>query len=84
MVIYAIFLCMQITGQCQQVEADRYSLGEWLPGTTYQSLEDCQFSIHRGYAQNRSPDKNGHFMIAKGMWYECLSRHVDTWEQPQQ
>ena len=83
MIIYAIFLCMQATRECQQVEAGRYALGGWLPGTTYQSLEDCQFAIHQGYARGSAPDKQGRFKIGNGMWYECLSRHVDTWQQPQ-
>lgn len=84
MTIYAIFLCMQISGACQQVEAGRYALGDWLPGTTYESIEDCRYEIHQRYAPGVAPDKQWRFKIASGTWYVCLERHVNTWEPPQQ
>lgn len=84
MAIYAIFLCMQATGQCQMVEGGRYSLGDYLPGTTYQSLDECRFAIHHEYAPTAPHDKKWRFKVGNGMWYVCLGRHVDTWEQPEQ
>ena len=84
MTVYAIFLCMQLSGDCQQVEAGRYSLGDWLPGTIYASIEDCRYAIHQKYAPNVAPDRQWRFKIRGDMWYVCLGRQVNAWEQPQE
>jgi len=46
---------------------------------TFRSLAECQ-----QYAKRVSglvtPPTNGRFPVPGGMWYECRSKHADTWQ----
>lgn len=75
MTIFAAFLCIQTLAFCElQAPPVFKSLKECkqflnqatkpIPGITQLTLIDGRFFV----GQNR------------GMWYECRSKHVDTWE----
>lgn len=84
MTLFAAFICSSL-GQCLAVQP------RWVDqvGTPhdivlYQSLEECQRfirSLYRGGPAPK-PDAQGRFPAQGGAWYECLARHVDTWQQP--
>ena len=90
MTIYAIFICAQLTGTCKVWNANITS-----QMTTYDSLSSCRTAIVTMFGTTLSsdtPDIQGRYPIngtedpntgAPDMWYQCLSRHVDTWKQPQ-
>lgn len=81
MTIFAIFFCMAVTGSCRPVDPPHYSLGYFMQGTVYRSLKDCQKAIERQYVSGPM-DSQGRVFVGQGMWYECLSRHVGTWQHP--
>lgn len=50
---------------------------------TYNTLTDCQ-KIAVRMSQKARPDQHGRYTIPGDMWYECRSKHVDTWESTSQ
>jgi len=48
-----------------------------MPNGTFATLAACQQYIGRKLG---TPDGNGHFSMANGMYYEWRSKHVETWE----
>lgn len=64
--IYAMFLCFKILGSCQ-------AMTEIFP-----TLDACHFRAKQMTPYKPTPD--GHFPVPPDMWYECRSKHVDTWE----
>jgi hypothetical protein len=67
MSIFALFFCVQTTCTMQG------------GGQTYGSLVACQ----RAAAATSgliTPPTNGRYGIPNGGWFECRSKHVDTWE----
>lgn len=82
MTIFALFLCFQAAGICQMQGASRVTFAGVMPDMTFNSLADCQDYARRVSGLiTRRPD--GRFPIPNGMWYECRSKHVDTWEPAQ-
>lgn len=80
MIIYAIFLCMQFTGSCRLIGPTGVKIeGQWVMTSTFPTLSDCQKAI--GHYVTTEP-RHGRYYAGNGMWYECLSRRVETW-QPQ-
>ncbi len=71
MSIFALFLCA--AGYCELVPI--------MPNGTFATLAACQEHIRRNLGT--SPDSNGHFRMANGMYYECRGKHVETWEPAQ-
>jgi hypothetical protein len=67
MTIFALFLCAM--GTCELVPI--------MPNGTFATLAACQQHIGRKLGAS---DRNGHFPMANGMYYECRSKHVETWE----
>ena len=76
--IYAIFLCFQVNGECQMYGAPRMQLGEYTTATTFVNVKACQDHISK--LTPYKPDAQGHSPVGQGMWYECRSKHVDTWQ----
>ncbi len=80
-IIYAIFFCMQAAQSCQPA-------GPLHPGpdgtltSFYGSLAACEKVV--ASMAGGAPLDHGRFYMDtdKTMWYQCLSRHVDTWQQP--
>ena len=83
MTIYALFLCIKATAMCQMQGQARNTFAGPMPATTYASLSDCQ-KFAAQITGRIEPTPDGHFPLNDGMWYECLSKHVDTWESPSQ
>jgi hypothetical protein len=80
--IYALFLCFKDLGTCQLEGAPRVTFAGVTPAMTFNSLAECQ-----GYAKRVTglitPPREGRFMVANGMWYECRGKPVDSWERVQ-
>jgi hypothetical protein len=70
-IIYALFLCAQATGSCSPYPT-------MAPPAIYKTLEECQASAKRVVPYR--PPEDGRYILAPGIWYECRSKHVDTWE----
>lgn len=78
MIIYAIFLCMQITGSCRLIGPTGVKIeGQWVMTSTFPTLSDCQKTIAQHYAPIEPT--HGRYYVGNGMWYECMSRRVETW-----
>lgn len=79
MTIYALFLCFQALGTCQMQGASRVTFSGVTPDMTFSSLAEC-----RQYAVRVSgiitPQTGSRINLPNGMWYECRSKHVETWE----
>jgi len=79
--IFALFLCVQATGQCLMQGAARMTFAGPMSAMTFQSLADCQ-----QYAKRVSglvtPPTNGRYLLPNntGMWYECRGKRVETWQ----
>jgi len=79
MTIFALFMCLQ--GHCTLQGGTRMTGDGLMPMTIYDSLEKCQeYATH--YVGGRAPDKDGHMLIMgnPAQWFECRSKHVETWE----
>jgi hypothetical protein len=76
--IYAVFFCMRITDSCKMIDGPHMSLNMYMPGTVYNRLSECMEGAQR-YSPEY-PDEDGRLMNGPDMWYECRSRHIDTWE----
>jgi hypothetical protein len=76
--IYALFLCFQASGMCQMQGASRATFAGVTQDMTFGGLAECQ-----QYAKRVSglitPPTAGRFPLPNGMWYECRSKHVNTW-----
>ncbi len=78
--IYALFLCIQAAGICQMQGHARMTYAGMMPAMTFNSLAECQQYAKRVSGLITPPD-NGRYLIPPGnMWYECRSKHVETWE----
>ena len=66
-------------GACELQGAPRMTVVGMLPGKFYHTLAECQRAAER-VSGVQVPLGNGHFPIANGMYYECRSKHVETWE----
>jgi hypothetical protein len=86
MLIYAVFMCLATTGTCSPMS------GNIGPVRTYQSLKDCQMEARM--FSHSGPDKHGRFFVttwdesgkshaSTQQWFECRSRHVETWNSAQ-
>jgi hypothetical protein len=68
MTIFAVFMCFQASGMCRAAD------------TMYRSLAECeqQAQILSGVVK----PTRGRFESpgGAGVWYECRSKHVDTWQ----
>jgi hypothetical protein len=83
--IFALFLCIQATGTCQMQGAPRMTFAGMTPAITFNSLADCEkYSTrvggHPGMLDKGRIAINGVDLANPKMWYECRSKHVDTWE----
>jgi hypothetical protein len=69
MTIYAMFLCFQASGMCRS------------PNAPLRSLAECEQQAQT-YSGVIRPNSRGRFEVpgGAGMWYECRSKHVDTWQ----
>lgn len=78
--IFALFFCMQVTGQCQIV--DQSWVGRMQGPLTFSTLIDCQaLAIRMSHLEK--PDEHGRYVIgltSNPQWYECRSKHVETWQ----
>ena len=81
MVIYAIFFCLQAAQSCEpagplHVDAQ----GNF--SSVYDSLAACEKGV--AALTGGTPLEDGRYYLDtdKTQWYQCLSRHVDTWQQP--
>jgi len=79
MTIFALFYCIVGTNVCQMYGAPRVTFAGPTPAITFSSLKQCaQFgqrvSGHVLFAEN------GKYPMPNGSWFECRSRHVDTWQ----
>jgi hypothetical protein len=83
MLIYAIFLCMQATQSCD-IQSSFTDLDGSSTPAVYRSLADCESAIVQRVPGGAGKPDHGRFYwdTDKSIWYECLSRRVDTWEQP--
>jgi hypothetical protein len=77
--IYAIFLCFQVNGECQMYGAPRMQLGEYTAAITFVNAKACQEYISSRLTPYK-PNAQGRSTAGPGMWYECRSKHVDTWQ----
>lgn len=80
-IIYVIFLCMQAMQSCEQagpLHVDASGNYSYL----YDSLATCEKGV--AALTGGTPLDHGRFYLdtAKTEWYQCLARHVDTWQQP--
>jgi hypothetical protein len=67
MTVYAVFLCMAVTGQCQSADPAYVNImGYPTGGTVYRSMADCQAALPRDFHPH-------------GAHLVCLSRHVEAW-----
>jgi hypothetical protein len=75
MTIFAMFFCSQ-----WDVHIDCHAYPFSAPPAIYRTLADCKSQAQVMVYGN--PPKNGryHPQGAPNMWYECRSKHVDTWE----
>jgi len=65
MIIFAAFLCIGPLGTC-----------ELQGGTMFRSATECEQNFkYQGYKE-----LNGRFYVNDTMWYECRSKHVETWQ----
>lgn len=78
MTIFALFLCAQMSGQCQMM------------GTPFETLAKCQDYASQAphpwgavIVPHIPIPKDGRIPFAgrKDMWYECRHRHIETWER---
>jgi len=89
MLIYTVFVCalLNMGAYCSPTSG---SIG---PMRTYDSLAACQQEA-RMLAHTPSPDEKGRFYttvvddngarhLSTQQWYECRSKHVDTWNPAQ-
>jgi hypothetical protein len=83
MLIYAIFLCMQGAQSCEPQPAFTDIDGSQTPAI-YESLADCQTAVAQRVPGGAVKPDNGRFYwdTSKSIWYVCLARHADTWQQP--
>ena len=79
MTIFALFLCIQATGTCHMFGASRVTFAGVAQEITFRSLAECQQYAQR-ITHLVTPPTNGRFPAPGGIWYECRSKHVDTWE----
>jgi hypothetical protein len=76
--VYALFLCMRVTGNCRMAGPPRTQLGEFTPGDYFQTLAEC-----KQRAETMTPYRDhgdGHYLVGDGMWYECRRHETDAWE----
>ncbi len=85
MTIYALFLCVQTLGTCQMQGQARVTFAGIMPAMTFNSLMECQRFAKRMTGVVLMPTDGRFFIDPNNMnvWYECRSRHVDTWEPTQ-
>ncbi len=63
--IFAAFLCIQPVGTC-----------ELQAGAVFKSAAQCEQNFqYKGLTQ-----RGGRFYVNNTMWYECRSKHVETWQ----
>jgi hypothetical protein len=65
--IYALFHCVQSQGTCYLAVSN-----------TFTTLAACQQTAR--YSAPKGPDAEGRFWWGDNQWFECRSKHVDTWE----
>lgn len=81
MTIFALFLCVQAMNSCEMQGAARMTQAGMLPAMTFDSLAACETMAKRVSGLITPPDDH-RFRIPNGMYYECRSRHVETWQRP--
>lgn len=73
MTIFAMFICNQWNAQI-----DCHAYPTTAPPMIFQTIADCK-SQAQAMVFGKSP-KNGRYELASNVWFECRSKHVDTWE----
>ena len=81
-VIYALFLCMQATSSCEIQPA--LTIDGVSEPAVYSSLAECESAAAAQVPGGATKPVDGRFYwdSSKSIWYECLGRHVNTWQQP--
>jgi|HubBroStandDraft_4_1064222.scaffolds.fasta_scaffold13437_10 hypothetical protein len=69
MIIYAVFICMSLSQTCKPAEQ-----------RTYASRGQCESSIGQMTAVKSDNGRFYYDLPSRDFWFECLSKHVDTWE----
>ena len=80
--VWAIFQCMEITGRWELGRYPGVLINGRPPPDLWPSLAKCQGYVKRLPGVLFHPN-TGRAEFARGMWYECLSHHVDNWQRPE-
>ena len=81
--IWAIFQCVQVTGECQIQQMVHQEPGTYRTTIYFASIAKCQDYMRHtlGWPVDRQTGRSN--MGGSVLWYECLNHHVDNWERPQ-
>jgi hypothetical protein len=79
MTIFALFYCIASAGICQMWGEPRATFAGITPAVTFSKLKECE-QFGQRVSGHVLPPVNGRFLMPNGNWYECRSKHVDTWQ----